>query len=295
MNPSLSATEFQTAELTPFVSFERMGEIVRQNRLYADKALGLSGVHFRAVATAMSMQNAEEAINQLVRDVKEAEKPKEAKQSIADAKRMAKGSESPHELHYLASMFINHPEVIREIAKNPHLDEKTQRVILNDPSLGRDRHVLRALGDNPALKPELMRQILNTSEDTIALQATARNAARMAQQSTGADTPYVKICDELADTTFDPAMRLIALAGARDAGVLRKIARTRDSVFAARELEAVADNSFTPKDVLVEMAGTSGPKQTIEAVFGVTIGQRAARTLAKLAHPEMDADAVNSL
>ena len=289
MKASLSARRFEPA----FLSFAEMGQVVRENHLYSDKALGLTGTRFREVAVATSLQNAEEAVNRLVYGVRNAPKPKEARQSIREAVSLAKDTESPHQLHYLASMFINHPEVIRAVAKNPRINEQTQQVILNDAKLGKDPRVLRNLGDNPAIGPRVMTHILNTADDAIALHMTARNAVRKAQQSNGPDTPYVKICDELADKTFDPAVRLVALAGARSHDVLRKIVRTRDVVLGARELEAVADNPYTPKDLLAEMANTSGPRQAIQAMFGITVGQRAARTLSRLSHPEMDRDAVS--
>jgi hypothetical protein len=290
MKLSLQADEF-APEPTPFITFARMGELVRENHLYGDRALGVSGTRFREVATATARQNAEESINRLVVNVRDAHR-KEARQSFRDALSIAKNGENPHQLHYLASMFVNHPEVIRAIAKNPHIEARTQMVILNDPVLGRDARVQRNLGDNPAIGPEVMRHLLNNSEDSITQYAVTRNAVRKSLQSNGPDTPYVKICDTLADTTLDPALRLMALAGVRDHDVMRKVVRTRDAVFGARELEAVADNIHAPKDVLAEMANASGPRQALHAVFGVTIGQRAAHTLARLSHPEMDNDAV---
>lgn len=292
MKISLSADNFAPEVPTPFVTFRRMGEIVRENHLYSDRALGLSGAQFRDVATATSRHEAEEAVNRLVYSVRDDHR-KEARQSMREAVEMAKHTESPHQLHYLASMFVHHPEVIREVAKNPHIDQKTQLVILNNEKLSEDVRVTRNLGGNPAIGPEVMRHLLNNSQDTITLHAVTRNAVRKSLQSTGPDTPYVKICDELADTTFDPGLRLMALAGVRSPDVLRKIVQTRDSVFGARELEAVADNVHTPKDVLVQMAGTPGPKQAIQAAFGVTVGQRAARTLNRLTHPEWQNDAVS--
>lgn len=290
MKLSLQADDF-SPEPTPFITFARMGEVVRENRLYGDRAIGVDGATFRKVATASARQDVEDLINGLVLSVRDAHR-KEARQSFREALAIAKDGENPHQLHYLASMFVNHPEVIREIAKNPHIDARTQLVILNDPVLGQDVRVQRNLADNPAIGPEVMTHLLNQSPDSITHYAVARNAARKSLQSNGPDTPYVKICDTLADTTFDPALRLIALAGVRDHEVMRKIVRTRDTVFGARELEAIADNIHAPKDVLAEMASASGPRQAIQAVFGVTIGQRAARTLSRLTHPEMDNDAV---
>jgi hypothetical protein len=295
MKLSLSADDFAPAAPSPFITIARMGEIVRANRLHADQVIGLSGRKFRDVATANSMHEAENQINRLVYDVRNArQNRKEARQSVADALEIAKHSENPHQLHYLASMFINEPDVIRLVAKNPRIDQKTQLVILNDSKTGQDPRVLRNLGDNPAIGPEVMRHLLNHSNDSLTQYAVARNAARKSLQSKAADTPYVKICDELADHTFDPALRLIALAGVRDPAVMRKIVRTHDTAFGARELEAVADNIHAPKDVLAQLANVSGPRQALQAAFGVTVARRAAQTLAQLTHPEMDRDAAPS-
>jgi hypothetical protein len=290
MNLSLQADHF-SPEPTPFITFARMGEVVRQNRLYGDRAIGVDGASLREVAKASARRDAEDLINGLVRTVRDAHH-KEARQSFREALAIAKDSENPHQLHYLASMFIHHPEIIREIAKNPRIDARTQLVMLNDAVLGKDARVQRNLGENPAIGPDVMAHLLNHSEDSITHYAVARNAARKSLQSNGPDTPYVKICDTLADSTLDPALRLIALAGVRDHEVMRRIVRTRDTVFGARELEAIADNIHAPKDVLAEMASASGPRQALQAVFGVTVGQRAARTLSRLAHREMDSDAV---
>jgi len=291
MKISLAAEDYIANGPVPFVSFERMGEIARENRLYSDRSLSVSGKSFRELATVDSLQKAEEQVNSLLISVRRAPR-QESRQSLREALTIVKNTESPHELHYFAAMFINHPEVIREVAKNPHIDAKTQRVILNDSALSKDARVIRNLADNPAIGAEVMTHILGTSEDTIARHAVTRNAVRKSLQSNGSDTPYVKICDGLADSTYDPALRLIALPGVRSQDVLRKIVRTRDTVLGARELEAVADNIHAPKDLLVQMAGTSPLRQTIQAGYGVNIGQRAARTLGLLDHPELDRDAL---
>ncbi|TKC90148.1 hypothetical protein FAZ69_08345 [Trinickia terrae] len=290
MKLSLQADEF-SPQPAPFIAFARMGEIVRENSLYGDRTLGMNGTHLRNIATATAREDAEAAIDRLEAGVRNAH-GREARQSFRDALSMAKHSENPHQLHYLASMFINHPNVIREIAKNPHIETRTQLAVLDDSVLGQDVRLQRNLGDNPAIGPEVMTRLLNNSEDSITHYAVTRNAVRKSLQSNGPDTPYVKICDMLADTSRDPALRLAALAGVRDHSVMRKIVRTRDAVFGARELEAIAGNIHAPKDVLAEMANASGPRQAEHAAFGAAIGQRAALTLARLSHPEMDNDAV---
>ncbi|KVV07315.1 hypothetical protein WK77_16120 [Burkholderia ubonensis] len=264
-----------------------MGAQVRQRRLYADSAIQLDGRRFGAATVgAVRMAQAEESINRLVKAARSREQPKARPKAIQEALRVAKDSSDPHELHYLTSMFINEPTVIKELAKNPNLPEKSQRVIANDSALAQNVHVMRSLAANPSLQPDLMRDLLNSSDDSIVRHEVAQNAALKSRYAPDAESPYVKLCDELADTTYDNALRLAALPGVRDADVLRKIARTRDVVFGARELEAVADNVHTPVDVLAGMANVSNPRKMLHAAFGVTVAQKAAQTLAELRRPE---------
>ncbi|MCA8050711.1 hypothetical protein [Burkholderia arboris] len=287
MNPSLSAAEFSPASAPAYISFADMGGLIRQRHLYADSALQVDGRRFGAATVgAMRMAQAEEAINKLVTAARDREKPRGRPQAIREALRVAKDSDDPHELHYLTSMFINEPTVIKELAKNPHLPEKSQRVIAHDTTLAANVHVMRSLASNPSLQPDLMRDLLNSSEDSIVRHEIAHNAALKSRFAPDAGSPYVKLCDELADTTYDNALRLAALPGVRDADVLRKIARTRDVVFGARELEAVADNIHTPVDVLADMANVPKSRKMLHAAFGVTVAQKAARTLVELRHPE---------
>ncbi|MBN3729519.1 hypothetical protein [Burkholderia sp. Tr-20390] len=287
MNPSLSVSEFAPTPTPAYLSFADMGALVRRQRLHADKALQIDGRRFGAATVGvMRMAQAEEAINRLVKAARSREEPKARPQAIREALRVAKESDDPHELHYLTSMFINEPTVIKELAKNPHLPEKSQRVIAHDDTLAADVHVMRSLASNPSLEPGLMRELLNSSDDSIVRHEVARNAALKSRFAPDPQSPYVKLCDELVDTTYDNALRLTALPGVRSADVLRKIARTRDVVFGARELEAVADNSHTPVDVLAEMANVPKSRKMLHAAFGVTVAQKAARTLAELRHPE---------
>ncbi|CAE6793365.1 hypothetical protein R70006_04953 [Paraburkholderia domus] len=286
MNPSLAATEFGPSPAPRYMSFADIGALVRERHLYADTAIRIDGRRVTEVLTHQRVAQVENTINGLVKSARDHESGKERSLAVKQALRVARDSDDAHELHYLASMFINEPSVIRQLAKNPKLPEKTQRVIANDPKLKQDMHVVRALAGNPGLKPDLMRELLSRSEDTITRHEIAKNAAQKSRFAPDAESPYVKLCNELADTTYDDALRLAALPGVRDGDVLRKIARTRDVVLGARELEAVADNVYTPPDVLAGLANVSGPKQVFYAALGVTVAQKAARTLAVQHHPE---------
>lgn len=286
MNPSLSISDFSSGPQPAYLSFQEMGQLVRARRLHADRALQVDGRALGEAVATHRMADAEESINRLVVATRSASKGKTKPLAIDAALRVARDSEDGHELHYLASMFINEPLVLRQLAKNPNLSEKTQRVLLNDPQISNNVHVMRALAGNPALRPDLMRDLLAKSEDDIVRHEVASNAVQKAHFAGDREDPYVKLCDELADTTYDDSLRLVALSGVRDPAVLRKIARTRDVVFGARELEAVADNPYTPVDVLADLAGVSSTRKMMQAMFGVTVAQKASRTLQDLQHPE---------
>jgi hypothetical protein len=295
MNPSLSAAEFDIEAGPRYMSFADIGAMVREKGLHADTALRIEGRRVTDILSLERPQQVENAINGLVRDARDNASRKGRTAAVTEALRRAKDAEDPHELHYLASMFINDPSVIKVLAKNPNLPEKTQRVILNDPVLGKNPGVLRSLAQNAALKPDLMREVLSWNEDPIVRFEIAKTAAQKSRFAPDPEDRYVKLCDELADTTMDDSLRLAVLPGVRDSAVLRRIARTRDAALGARELEAVADNPFTPTDVLAGMANVNGIKKLAYAALGVTVAQKAARTLAALEHPEATDETVGAL
>ena len=288
MNPSLSIADFSNGPQPMFLSFQQMGQLVRTKRLTADRGLRVEGRALVDLASVQRMIEAEDAINRLVLKVKNPDNRKDKSLATERALRMAKDSTSGHELNYLASMFINQPQVLRALAKNPNLSEDTQRMLVNDAKTSGDIHVVRALAGNPAVKPDLMRDILKAPEfeDDIVHHQVAANAAQKAHIARDREDPYVKLCDQLADTTYNNGLRLVVIPGVRNPEVLRKIADTRDNVLGAAELEAVASNMHTPSDVLRKMADVSPARRVMQAMFGVTVAQKAARTLHDLQHPE---------
>ncbi|WP_199033042.1 hypothetical protein [Ralstonia sp. ASV6] len=286
MNPSLSISDFSSGPQPAFLSFHQMGQLVRTKRLFSDRGVRVEGRALVDLASVQRMVEAEDAINSLALTVRDKGKRQEKSMALDAALRMAKDSNNGHELNYLASMFINQPKVLRQLAKNPNLPDSTQRMLINDAKASKDMHVIRNLAYNPAVKPQLMRDILQSFDDAIVRHQVASNAAQKAHIARDREDPYVKLCDELADTTYDSALRLVVLPSVRDPAVLRKIARSRDTVLGASELEAVAANIHTPADVLAEMANVSPLRRMVQSAFGVTVAQTAARTLQDLRHPE---------
>ncbi|ODP35022.1 hypothetical protein [Pandoraea sp. ISTKB] len=280
MKPSMMASSYQGATPVAYVSFAEMGEMVRTRGLHASSVTVVRGAEIvRAVANAQKIQEVEDGINNLLVSVRSSQVPGQRPAALERAMAIAQQSSDAHQLQYLTSMFIHEPTVISQLAKNKALPVVAQQIIINDADLQRNSSVMRGLAENPALPPELMRRMLNDTDDDLVRHLLVQKAAERSRNAKEANDPYVKICDEVADTTFDNSLRLTAISGARSAAVLRKIAKTRDVVLGARELEAVADNIYTPSDVLSSMASVPPTRQAIYAAFGVTVAQKASRTL----------------
>lgn len=280
MKPSMMASSYQGANPVAYVSFAEMGEMVRTRGMHASSVTVVRGSEIvRAVANAQKIQEVEDGINSLLVSVRGSQAPGQRPAAMERAISIAQHSSDAHQLQYLTSMFIHEPTVMSHLAKNPALPVAAQMIIVNDVDLQRNSSVMRGLAENPALPPELMRRMLNDTGDDVVRHLLVQTAAARSRTAKESNDPYVKICDEVADTTFDNSLRLTAIAGARSAPVLRKIARTRDVALGARELEAVADNIYTPSDVLSSMASVTPTRQAIYAAFGVTVAQKASKTL----------------
>ncbi|MDM8356544.1 hypothetical protein [Pandoraea communis] len=280
MKPSMMSSSYQGANPVAYVSFAEMGEMVRARGMHASSVTVVRGSDImQAVANTQKIQEVEDGINNLLMGVRRSQAPGQRPAAMERAIAIAQQSSDAHQLQYLTSMFIHEPTVMSHLAKNPALPVVAQRIIVNDVDLQRNSSVMRGLAENPALPPELMRQMLNDTGDDVVRHLLVQTAAARSRAAKESNDPYVKICDEVADTTFDNSLRLTAISGARSASVLRKIAKTRDVALGARELEAVADNIYTPSDVLSSMASVTPTRQAIYAVFGVTVAQKASRTL----------------
>lgn len=279
MNPSVVAVE-QSMPDSParFMSLADLSAMFRDQELYPHDgvAVEMPGSAITKAMTLNQLAEVEQYVNDLVIRVKGAESRKLRESVLQESIELATNSKDAFELHYLASMFIHHRDVMRVLARNPHLDERTQLLLATDVDLKRDRQVQLGLAHNPALSDTLMIKMLNGTEDLFVMKGIALNAVHKSQ-STHYDSVYAGICRELCKS-YDPVVRQTAISGVRDPAVLRLIAENNSVFLVPRELEAVASNKFTPDDVLESLSKQSFP--AIQSMLSITVADRARSTLA---------------
>lgn len=260
------------------LSFADVSQRFKERGLYPKDgaAVQVEGGRFADIMRLGTLGEIETHVNDLLVAVRNAKARPVLEERLAQAARMAAVSSDSYELHYLASMFIHHREVMVEVARNKSIDERTQRILATDDSLRRDRAVQVALARNERLHPEVMAIILNGTDDSYVHFAVAENAAKNSLSTRDSTGGYAEICDALS-VSYDSAVRQAAIVGIRDPEVLRKIAANNSTFLAPRELEAVAANKHTPDDVLSELSTSSLPR--VQPLLGVKVATTARRTL----------------
>lgn len=263
-------------------SFEDLSATFREQDIYPTNGL-ITSVSGKAVADIMGMHTVvaiESRINKLAAAVRDVGSVDVVNSIVGESVVIAKTSRKEHELYYMAGMFINHREVIRALAENPHIDERTQLILINDIELGKDREIQMRLAHNPALSDTSMMKMIDESDDQFVLKGIARNAA-FRSKSAHDDTVYAKIC-ALLSTSPDPILRAVAIPGIKDPTALRQIAANNSVFIAPRDLEAVAGNSYTPDDVLEKLATKGFP--ALQPIFSIQVAERARLTLESKTH-----------
>lgn len=260
------------------MSFDDMANVVREKGLYSKTgaAVQIDGKQLHKLIQLDRLVAMENRINELVYATAKAATSEEKESTMKESIHIASFSTDTHELHYLASMLINHREVMRTLARNPHIDEKTQLILATDLELKNDRETQLGLAHNPALSAVIMAKIINTSDNIHVHQGIALNAVAKAR-ALPHDSDYADICKQLAGS-FDTIMRQTAIPGVRDPEILRKIADNNSVFLAPRELEAVASNHFTPDDVLQDLSKRSFP--AVQHILSITVTDKARSTLA---------------
>jgi hypothetical protein len=267
-----------------FVSFDALSAIFRDQRLYPTDgvALEVPGERLAELLPADHLAEVEGRVNTLLEAVRGLDRSQsgpeftESTEKLTEALELAKNSKDEHELHYLASMFINERMVLRQLAKSPDLGEHTMLMLATVPELKQDRQIQLALAHNPALSDALMIKMIKETQDPFVINGIALNAVRRSLFIHD-DNAYVRICEDLAKAA-DPTLRRLAISGVRSPELLRSIATDRPLMVTSRELEAVAGNKYTPDDVLNGMANKRW--EVIDLVMGIDTADRARSTLA---------------
>lgn len=274
---SLVAKEFGDGKLPKFASLATIGHYVREHGLYPrdgrmDK---IEGNDMSSLMRLETLQQIEDRINGLVSELRQARERHEV--ALDRAMKIADTSTDPYELHYLVNMFLHQKEVLRAAARNPHLSEKTQLLIVSMTELRRDRELQLSLAHNASLCAMVMGKMLGYTQDVFVLQGVAHNAARQAQANP-ADRDFAAICKELALVPWDVTLAKAAIPGVKDAEVLRKLAEGNTAVYGADKLALVAQNPHTPDDVLAKLAET--PLARVQHAVGIDYAIKARHTLA---------------
>lgn len=287
---SAVAKDFGDGKLPEFSPLAMLGQYVREHGLYPRDgvAVKVEGAEVASVLRLQTLQQIENRINVLVDDVRGAREVREA--AVVKALEVAKTATDPYELHYLANMFMYQREVLRAVAKNPQLSERTQFLLASMKELRDDRELQLALAHNPSLCATVMGKILAYSEDIFVLQGIAHNAARQSQLGR-ADVGFAEVCKELAQVHWDITLSKAAIPGVTDPALLRQMAEGNSALYAADKLELIAQNPHTPDDVLTKMAET--PLARLQHAVGIDYAVKARHTLA--AKRQRDAEPVASI
>lgn len=280
---SLVALDFGHGDSPRFVPSSDLGHYVREHQIYPrDGTLAVvGGGKVSSVLRVATLHQIEGRINELVVELQKARSRQHA--AIERAAEIASSSEDGYELHYLANMFIMQKEVLRAVARNPNLSEKTQMLLVSLPEFQRDREIQLGLAHNPSLSASAMERMLGYHQDAFVLQGLAHNAARQSQSEQGRG-PFAEICAELAMVDWDFTLSKAAIPGVKDPEVLRDMAQRYSAIFAADKLAVIAQNPNTPDSVLEKMA--SAPLARLQQAIGMDYAVKARHTLeAKRAHP----------
>lgn len=269
------ALEFGDGKLPRFAPLSIIGHYVREHGLYPrdGQMQKVEGVEVSMVLKMQSLQQIENRINDLVFELRQVKKRHET--ALEKALEIAKTSTDPYELHYMAHMFMHERSVLRAVAKNPHLSEKTQFMIASLSHFRQDRQLQISLAHNPALSSTVMEKMLSI-KDVFVLQGVAHNAARKSQQLN--DPGCAEVCKKIALVPWDDTLSKAAIPGVKDPNVLRQIADTHGALFEAEKLEMVAQNVHTPTDVLERMSKT--PLARLQHAVGIDFASKATHTLA---------------
>lgn len=281
MNPS-NAALMHSQKGMHMVSFGELSQRFKERSLYPKdgRAAHVEGKAFVDLWRLGTAVQVESHINDLVVAVRNAGTHELRDEKMKEAVRIARESTDAFELHYLTSMFIHHRKVMRALARNSHIDEKTQMILATDDELKQDPEIQIGLAHNLILSDAVMVKMLNECENQFVQMGLAWNAASQARSGT-ANSPYVKICNMLAKS-FDVAVRAEAIGGIRDPEILREVASSNSVFLAPRVLEAVATNDNTPTDVLHDLSVGSMPK--LQSMFAIRVAENARRTLASKNH-----------
>ncbi len=274
---SLVAREFGDGKLPTFASVATLGHYVREHGLYPrdGKMQKVEGGELSSILRLQTLQQIEDRINTLGVEMHQARERHEA--ALAQAMDIAYTSNDPYELHYMANMFRHQREVLRSVVKNPNLSEKTQLLIASIAELHKDREIQLGLAHNPSICSTVMEKMIEYTQDVFVLQGLAHNAARQSQL-THDDTAFAEICKHLALVHWDVTLSKAAIPGVKDPEILRRMADGHNAIFAADKLELIAQNPYTPDDVLERMSKT--PLARIQNFVGVDYALKAGHTLA---------------
>lgn len=269
-----------------FLPKDGIGRFVRERGLSptAGRAVSVAGKDVAGLLQAQSMQEIEERVNGLLAAVRAA--PADKDPELQRSASAASAATDSYELHYMASMFVHQRAVIRALAKNPHLSERTQLQIAMDPDLITDREVALSLAHNPALSARVMRTLLARTDDRFVWQGVARNAAGQSRRSLGPDD-FSAICEEMVGSWEDSVAK-VAIPGIKSGDMLRTMYDQCSVLSSPDRLLLIAQNPSTPDDVLDKM--TNSPFAGMQRLVGITVPEQARLTLAtKRQAPRADA------
>lgn len=273
MKPALAATDFGFRPM----NLDEVGDFVREKSLYPEdgKSFRVGEWTFANIMKPQPAKEVEKRINGYAQAMNNANESVRIV-ALMESATLAVRSEDPYELHYMAGMFIAKRDLLRVIARNPAVAERTQLVILESSEFGDDHQVVGALAHNPNLSPAVMLKIADRTRNPYVLQGLAFNAVRNSLRHP-AESAYADVCKHLAMSPFYSVSKE-AIHGVKDPEILREIAATNSKWFSPGKLGAVAGNQYTPDDVLQELAK---PKLAgIQQVLGMDIIERATSTLA---------------
>lgn len=278
------AKEFGDGSLPKFASTSVLRHYVREHGLYPrdGQIAEVEGASLSQVLRLQTLQQIEDKINRLVNEMQQTKRQHES--ALSRAIEIANTSTDPYELHYMAHMFMHEKTVLRAVAKNPNLSEKTQFMIASLRDFRKDRQLQLNLAHNPALSSKVMERMLSI-EDVFVLQGLAHNAVRKSKDL--GDPGCAEICKKIALVQWDDTLCKAAIPGVRDPEVLRYIADTNSAIFAAGKLEMVAQNIHTPTDVLEKLSKSMFAM--VQHEFGMDYVTQARHTLALKRQREMAA------
>lgn len=274
---SLLAQDFGTGKLPRFGTASEVGHYVREFGLYPrdGQMQAVEGAELGRLLQFQTLQQIEDRINELSAQMRQAKPLRE--EALGKAMELAESSNDAYELHYMANMFMQQKEVLRAIAKNPILSEKTQLLLVSLPEVRQDRQVQLNLAHNPAMCSTALEKMVSYTEDAFVLQGIAHNASRQSL-ATLDDTAFAGICKQLASVLSDDTLCKAAIPGVKDPELLRSLADNNNAFFAADKLALIAQNIYTPTDVLERMA--SNPLARPQHVLGIDYSVKARHTLA---------------